>query len=241
MTRDSIRDAILLEIAARPARTRRDGRRRSALIYGSAALAGVPLFFAWGGFGHGATRPLDLTIRIALGALLIVIACADVAWWRNRSAVGPPTAALLAIAALAPLATYAWLVLWHNHYAAPPARIGFRCMAMTLVSGGAMLGAALHLRKRTVVVDPLVAGAALGATAGAFAQVMVDIWCPLTNGEHALVGHAFPVAALAIAGGLIGGRVLTIRAFVRSETRGRSPGSLERLDCGPPDKGRSRD
>jgi hypothetical protein len=45
-------------------------------------------------------------------------------------------------------------------------------------------------------------------TAGSWAAVLVDLWCPLTNMPHVLVGHVLPLVILAAAGGVLGHRVL---------------------------------
>jgi len=208
----SLRDKVLADAAAHRARTRSEGRRRAALIYAVAALAGLPLFFAWGGIEHSAGRPITLTIGIAIGALLLAITCAGVAWWRGKSAVGRPEGVLFAVAVLAPIATYVWLVMWHGRYADPPSHLGFRCLLMTMVSGAPLLAAALYVRKRTVAVHPVASGAALGAAAGAFGEITVDLWCPITTSAHVLLGHALPIVILALAGAAIGRSVLALRA-----------------------------
>ncbi len=208
----SLRDKVLADAAAHRARTRFEGRRRAVLVYTLAALAGLPLFVAWDGFEHTAGRPLTLTVGIALGAILLAVACASVAWWRGKSLVGRSLTALLSVSLLTPIATYVWLVSWHTRYVEPFPRIGYRCLVMTLVSGAPFLIAALYLRKRTVAVHPVASGAALGAAAGAFGGITVDVWCPLTNSPHVLIGHVFPIMLLALAG-TIGGRfVLALRA-----------------------------
>jgi hypothetical protein len=209
----SLRDKVLADAAAHRARTRSEGRRRAVVIYACAALAGLPLFFAWGGIDHSeAGRPIALTVGIAAGALLLAVACAGVAWWRGNSAVGRPISALVAIAVLAPVATYVWLVMWHERYAEPPSHVGFRCLAMTLVSGAPILAAALYVRKRTVAVHPVASGAALGAAAGAFGGITVDLWCPITTSAHVLMGHALPIALLALVGATVGRNILALRA-----------------------------
>ncbi len=208
----SLRDKVLADAAAHRARTRSEGRRRAVVIYAIAALAGLPLFFAWGGINHSAERPIALTLGIAAGALLLAVACAGVAWWRGKSAVGRPTSALLAIAVAAPVVTYVWLVIWHGRYAEPEPHIGFRCLAMTLASGAPILAAALYVRKHTVAVHPVASGAALGAAAGAFGELTVDLWCPITTSVHVLVGHALPIVLLALVGAGVGRSMLSLRA-----------------------------
>ncbi len=180
-------------------------------MYTIAALAGLPLFFMWGGFSHSAGRPVTLTYGLALGALLLAVAAASVAWWRGKSQVGRSQTVLVAVALLVPIATYIWMVSWHGRYAEPFSRVGYRCLAMTLASGAPLLAAAIWLRQRTIAVHPVASGAALGAAAGAFGGISVDLWCPLTNSPHVLVGHVLPMVVLALAGMIAGRFVLAIR------------------------------
>ena len=207
----SLREKILAEAAATKSRTRSEGRRRAVLVYTVAALVGLPLFFYWGGFGHAASRPVPLTAGLSVGALLLACAAASVAWWRGKSQVGRSQTALLAIAILVPIVTYVWMVSWNGRYPEPLHKVGYRCFAMTIASGSPLLVAALWLRKRTIAVHPVAGGAALGAAAGAFGGVTVDLWCPLTNSAHVLVGHVGPIVLLALVGMIAGRFVLAIR------------------------------
>jgi hypothetical protein len=47
--------------------------------------------------------------------------------------------------------------------------------------------------------------------AGAWAAVMVELWCPLAVQEHVLVGHVLPMLALALAGAAFGARAFRVR------------------------------
>jgi hypothetical protein len=208
----SLREKVLADAAAHKARTRTEGRRRAVLIYTIAALLGLPLFFAWGGIDHSSGRPLALTVGIAAGGLLLAVACASVAFLRGKSLVGRPLFALAAVSFLAPVVTYVWLVSWHTRYVEPFSRLGLRCLTLTLVSGAPLLLAAVYVRKRTMTVHPIAAGAALGAAAGAFGGISTELWCPLTNSPHVLLGHAFPIVLLAIVGAMAGRFVLPLRA-----------------------------
>lgn len=208
----SLRDRILAGAAKQPSRTRAEGRRRAVIAYAVAAAGSLALFQAWGGMGHSAGRPAELTYGIAAGALLLAVGGTSVAWWRGRSAVGRPAPLLLAIAALVPVAVFAWMVAFNGHYAEPFQRVGWRCLGMTLFGGSLLLGAAAWLRNHTVAVHAPVVGAALGVTAGAWAGVLVDLWCPLTNAPHVLLGHVLPLVILAGLGGVLGQRVLRLRA-----------------------------
>jgi uncharacterized membrane protein YfcA len=47
--------------------------------------------------------------------------------------------------------------------------------------------------------------------AGAWAAVMVELWCPLAAHGHVLVGHVLPLLVVALAGSAIGVRMFRLR------------------------------
>jgi hypothetical protein len=122
---------------------------------------------------------------------------------------------LAAVALSVPLSTMAWLVAWSGRYVEPFARVGVRCGALTLVLATALFGALFAMRTRRVPFVPAMHGAALGATSGAWAAVLVDLWCPLTSASHVLVGHAAPMVILALLGAVGGRYVLAVREIDR--------------------------
>lgn len=207
-----LRERVLKSAATTPARTRAQGRTRAGVAYGLAALAGVLFFEAWGGLAHSEGRPRSLTFGLAGGATLLALASSAVGWWRGRAMMGRPWQLLAAAPLLVPGLTLGWLLAFHDRYVEPFARFGWRCLALSLGSGAALLGAALFLRRGTVVRTPGLSGAALGATAGAWSAILVDLWCPLTNVPHALVGHVVPLVLLSLVGGIAGRFVLPWRA-----------------------------
>jgi hypothetical protein len=206
-----LRARILASAAVTPSRTRSEGRRRAAVAYGAGALVGILHFEAWGGLAHSAGRPRVLTVSMAFGAVVLAVASSAVGWWRG-SMVGRPAQVLWTAPLLVPAITLAWLFAFHNRYVEPFARVGYRCLGLSLVAGGALLCAAVWLRRGTVVQHAPLAGAALGATAGAWSAVLVDLWCPLTNVPHSLVGHVLPIVILAGLGALLGKTTLRLRA-----------------------------
>ncbi len=211
MPSSSLRDRVLADAAVIRVPTRPQRRRRAVLVYAMALAPCWPLFFAWGGLQHAGARPVAFTVGIAVGALLLAFACAEVGWWRGKSLVGRSGLALALVTIVTPLVTYMWLVSFHTQYVAPPSRLGLRCLALTLVSGGPLLAAAIYLRAHTVVRSFGASGAALGTVAGAFGGVVVDLWCPLTGSAHVLVGHVLPIVLLASCGALLGRPWLGLR------------------------------
>ena len=81
-------------------------------------------------------------------------------------------------------------------------RIGLRCLRLSLAVAAAPFAALLAVRRGTDPLQPAVTGAVLGMASGAFAWVLVDLWCPVAYMPHLLLGHVLPIALLAIAGAL---------------------------------------
>jgi len=48
-------------------------------------------------------------------------------------------------------------------------------------------------------------------SAGSWAAVVVEAWCPLAGPAHLAVGHVLPLALLVAAGALLGRRLLHLR------------------------------
>jgi hypothetical protein len=95
--------------------------------------------------------------------------------------------------------------------AAWPGRPGFRCLELTLAVGTLPLLVALFARRGTDPVSPAGAGAALGVGIGLGAALPVDLWCPVGNAQHVLMGHVGPIVLLAAAGALVGAKWLAVR------------------------------
>ncbi len=165
----------------------------------------ILLFDLAGGLAHGAGRPLGVSLRLAGGWAMgaTVLSWITFGGGRGSSARSP---ALLATSALAaPLSLFAWMQLFHGSYEEPLEAAGHRCLALTLAIAlipfaGVM---ALHRGARRDRAGPL--GAAAAAACGAWASILVALWCPLTNALHALLGHVAPLALLVACGALVAG------------------------------------
>jgi hypothetical protein len=168
-------------------------------------LVSLATFEWFGGLAHGAGRPKDVTVAIAVGAVLLAIASSWIGWHRGRTLVGRSTKLLVLPPVLLPTLTLVWLTSFHAFYTEPFSRVGYRCLALSLVIGSSLLAAAVFLRRRTVLSSSRAAGASLGAAMASWSAVLVDLWCPLTNLPHVLVGHVLPLVLLTFAGAGLGG------------------------------------
>jgi hypothetical protein len=77
---------------------------------------------------------------------------------------------------------------------------GPRCFALSAAVGLVVLISFTAALRRSAPVASRLRGAALGATAGAWAGLSVFIYCPATEYHHLIVGHVLPIAALTLLG-----------------------------------------
>lgn len=169
-----------------------------------AALAMVAVLALAGGPSHAAGRPALSGAWIVGGTLALALAATWLSLPHRRSMLSPARGQLLAVAIGVPVLVGAWLVLWHTTYEDPIVRAGFRCFALTAATAPWPFMALAYFSRRLDPRHPALAGAALGATAGAWAAVMVELWCPLAVLDHVVMGHVLPLALLALAGSVFG-------------------------------------
>ncbi len=209
---DPVKERLLSAIAARPSRTRQQGTKRAFLYYGLASAAMLLLFQVSGGLAHGSSRPPDVTMPLVLGSSLIAFAAVRLALGRGRAMTGRSWAVLVAVVSVVPVIAFTWQTHWFGTYTEPFQRFGWRCIALTIATGGALLGAVIALRRGTLANNETLHGAAAGAAAGACATVLVDAWCPLANTAHVAQGHIAPLVVLTVIGAILGRTLLGIRA-----------------------------
>jgi hypothetical protein len=208
----NLKERTLAEVARRSAPTRPQAKTRALIAYTAATTAMAVVFFAAGGIDHSRGRPLVYTVLMAAGACAIALVATAAALGRGGSMLGRSLRVLALVAALVPVGTFVWLVAWHNRYADPFSRIGYRCLGLTLILGIAPLVVTAILRAGTAVRAPRASGAAIGAVSGAWAGVGVDLWCPLAEPYHVAFGHVLPILILVAVGAIVGHVVLRMRA-----------------------------
>lgn len=210
-----LRARILAEAKREPSPLRAEHRRRAGLVVGAGALATVGLFFGMGGSSRGA-RPVDLVVFASGCALAAAIVLTRASSTRPRSMLPRPRPVLAAVvAASAPvlaLFALASAALWPEPAAEDvPLRTHAACAAMTVVQGLLPLAILFTLRRGSDPVHPALSGAALGMTAGAWTAAMAYLRCPHAAASHCIVAHVAPVLLFAIAGAVLGRRMLDIR------------------------------
>jgi len=192
---------ILAAARTMPSPTRQPTIASTRLLVPVATVLAGCLYFAFDGVRHGQGRPpglLSATIAVWIGAALISLWSVVGATrspsgrprgWLLAVAVGMPVLVLLLVVALSAVASVtgaAPLVATH--------RPGLRCLVMTVAAA----------------VLPAAHGAAIGASFGAYAGIMVCFWCPDPSALHAAIGHVGPLLLLALLGAGVGARVLDL-------------------------------
>jgi hypothetical protein len=207
----ALRARVLDAAAKKNAPTRARGTQMLVVVVVSSIAFATMVFELAGGFDHSAGRPIGLTLALAGGWL---VACAALTWLalgRGDSTLPRRPAILVPLAIATPLACFVWMHLFNGTYQEPFERVGFRCLAYTLLVAAVPLLGFLFVRRGIEPRKPAALGAAVGATCGAWGGLVMDMWCPLTNTPHVLVGHVTPLAIATMIGALVGHRVLGLR------------------------------
>lgn len=166
-----------------------------------------PLLGEPGGLSHAAGRPASVAAWIVAGSVVLALSATWLVLPSRRSMLFAGPGLLVAV----PLLVGVWLVLWHATYLDPFTRAGWRCFTLTTLTAPWPFAVLAHASRFIEPRHPAVAGAALGSVAGAWAAVMVELWCPLTVHPHVLVGHVAPIVALSLAGAAFGVRMFRLR------------------------------
>jgi hypothetical protein len=222
MPSNELKSRILTAVREQPAPTRKRVALESALFLVPAALAPIIELVAFGGARPG-PRPLPLVMATAGGGLLLALGAMWIALGRGGQILGRARVWLLAAAALGPPIWVVWKAIWSTQYegmAVPwSTRPGARCFGLTLAFALLPLVALAIVRRRSDPTHPRSLGAALGVAAGMYAAVMVDLWCPVGDLRHVVLGHALPIVILGIVGIWLGHRVLAVRSAISTGTR----------------------
>jgi hypothetical protein len=216
-----LRARVLAAVERDPAPPRRSGIRRDAALLATgfavavltARLLGVP---------HVGRRPAGYVVALAVAWAAVALVATLGAVARGGSMLGRPIAHRIAVSALTPVALFATSLL---ATAAWPQTVDQRnsllsiiiCAAFTALFALAPFIAFVLVLRRSDPVAPRLAGAALGAAAGAWGALGIELWCSRPTPWHVLAGHVAPVVVLALVGAWLGGAFLRVVA-VRAKT-----------------------
>ncbi|MEO6417961.1 MAG: NrsF family protein [Polyangiaceae bacterium] len=210
-----LKNRILVAVEEEPSATRQEALIQTAITAIAGTVAALGLFFLLGGF-HRGSRPVPFVVATAAGSALVAVVAAWGAFGRGHSMLGRSRHLLLAITIATPLVLFAWIALWNVVYpetqAVWPGRIGLRCLVLSLAMTAWPLAVLTRLRREKNPTHPGLTGAARGSAIGSLAWVLVDLWCPIANPAHIVLGHALPLVILSMYGAWIGSRMMGVRA-----------------------------
>jgi hypothetical protein len=216
---EELRARVLAAVRSSPSPTRRGTLGATRALVPAAAVLAASLYGAFDGLHHGQGRSPGLL----LASVSIWIGAALVALWAVVGTGGSPTGRprpwLLGVAIGVPVVLLGLLLAAGKDEGAALAathRVGARCLAMTLAAATAPLLALLYIRRGSDPVHPAAHGAAIGTSFGAYAGVMVCLWCPDLSPSHTALGHVAPLVILALFGAVVGRRVLDLPRESRS-------------------------
>ena len=210
-----LRARILAEVKSQPAPARPEMRRR--------LLIGLVITLAFEGFLlvligglHRGDRPPWLVAGNASLALVVAAITSWLAFGRGRSMVGRPRQVVLAVSALVVPALFLSILLLDQGTSAfqrgvPPVGNHAQCFGLTALFSLVPLAFLVLARRGSDPVHPSATGAALGASAGAWAAVAMAIVCPYAELTHELIGHLAPILLVVALGAWAGRSVVGFR------------------------------
>jgi hypothetical protein len=171
-------------------------------------------------------RPLGFAVTLEVVWLVIALVATWAGVTRGGSMLGRSSTSKLAVALVTPVALVAtWLtvaVLWLKDVLplawlevmdeAPSFQFHANCALASAAYAVGPLFAFLAMRRHRDPVSPRKSGAALGAVAGAWGAVVHFPFCSCTSPLHMALGHVLPVVVLAVAGAVLGDRILGVHA-----------------------------
>lgn len=214
-----LRARVLAEVARTPSPTRVEYKRRILLVAGIGAVATATLFTAMGGMNAG-TRPIEMiafTVGFGLVAVAVLTRLSSPRSGGEASMLGPPRSVLLSgVVGCAPVLAVVAVVaaaLWPEPAAAHVGSgVHLACGAMSVLQGALPLVVLMVPRRGTDPVHPVVTGAALGMTAGAWTVVMAYLRCPHAEAMHCVLAHVLPTLILTALGAVLGWVFLRVRS-----------------------------
>ncbi len=205
-----LKSRILTSVRHTPAPTRQETLRRQTWLVGAGLTGALAVFFISGGLRPSSRPPLLIALS-SLGTAILTSLAMWLSFTRRRTGLRRPPALLTGAVLLSTGAFVAWrhgLSALYGRAADWPDRSALPCLALGVATGSFVLCAALMSWRHSEPLAPRATGAAFGAAAGLGSALLVDLWCPVGSVRHLLVGHALPIPILALAGALIGARVL---------------------------------
>lgn len=211
----NLRERVLQQARSTPSPDARtvQRRRRAALALG--AGASLVLVAALGVAAAG--RPLAFVVLSAIGWASLAAGTTWMAAHRGVTMLGRTRRALAVAAVVTAPAVLAWVMVctigWPElREPAATASTNLACLiATTLLSLGPLFALAF-VRRGSDPVHPRATGASIGAAAGAWGGVLIDLHCGVVHPVHVAFAHVMPIAVFALLGAALGARLFGVRA-----------------------------
>lgn len=211
-----VRERVMAAVRGQPVPPRARGLLKQATRIGGALLFAIGVSAVIGLPGLRG-RPLAYVVSLAVAWMLVGVAATSAGVARGRSMLGRTAGWRVAAVTLTPVALFAvssamglaWPQTLHDR-----ADVGAHlfCVAGTVGLALGPLAAFLAIRRSTDPVSPRLTGAAIGAAAGAWGALGIELHCRYTSPWHVVLGHVLPVALLAALGIAAGSRLVAVRA-----------------------------
>jgi hypothetical protein len=211
MNAEQLRARTFEAVRSHPSPTHRTFRIRAISLMTAAIAVSLAIFLLAGGV-RADPRAASLLTGTTGGALAITVLAVVVGVRRRCSMLPRPGWQLALLVALVPAALLAWKIAWSARFPGMmvdwPERPGLRCFFLTLGLGMAPLVSLAFLFRNSEPARPALVGGVMGILIGAMSWVVLDLWCPVAYPRHLLIGHVGPALVLAMAGAILGRRVM---------------------------------
>ena len=210
-----LRASILAEARKLPSPNRSETRRANAIAIVLGVATAATMIAALGlTLGK---RPLPFVVLTLVGWVAIAIATSAVGEGRGKTMLGRARVVLVVFALAAAPAIFAWVmgctIGWPEvRDVTGSIRQHVACLLATLLLSTGPLVSLAFVRRASDPVHPRATGAAIGAAAGAWGGVLIDMHCPLSQPMHVALAHVAPVVIYAAIGALLGSRLFGVRA-----------------------------
>ena len=209
--------AFLDALKAEPSPVRRVVETRHRYRLAGAAFVSLAMLAVMGG-PRATMRPPVLVALTASLAAVVAIVLSHLGLRRGGSMLGSPRAWLIGSAALSPFVLgLAWFAI---PWSPPPPSMpqgwsaDATCFALIVAMASMPLAVFITSRREGDPIRPEATGAILGAAAGAWGTVLIELHCELTLPRHVVLGHLMPIVLLAIVGAAVARSLLAVTANV---------------------------
>jgi hypothetical protein len=216
MVTADLKTRVLEAARAAPSPTRQDRVAGARVILVVSPAVAVALLLAFDGLHHGQGRPRWFFLAATAGWAIVALAATWVALARHRLAAAFPREWLVGVALGTPVVLFGMMLGFALAFpeltTLHAERVGFRCLGLALATAAFPFAALTRLRRGSDPVHPVASGAAIGVACGAWAGVVVELWCPVAAMRHVLVGHVLPMVVLGALGAMFASRVIAMSA-----------------------------